>query len=61
MFVWAKLPPHFKSIEFADLLLKEHDIFAAPGSVFGSKGDNYIRFSLCADESLINEAIARIK
>ncbi len=60
LFVWAKLPPHIKSEEFSDLLLKEHSIFAAPGKVFGSKGDDYIRFSLCAEEAVFEEALARI-
>ncbi|MDH7911848.1 aminotransferase class I/II-fold pyridoxal phosphate-dependent enzyme [Winogradskyella sp. SYSU M77433] len=60
MFVWAKLPPHIKSEEFADLVLKEHSIFIAPGTVFGSNGEGYVRFSLCAEESVIKEAIARV-
>jgi aspartate/methionine/tyrosine aminotransferase len=60
MFVWAKLPPHLKSEEFTDLVLKEHSIFIAPGTVFGSNGEGYIRFSLCASEDIINEAITRV-
>ncbi|WP_299366396.1 aminotransferase class I/II-fold pyridoxal phosphate-dependent enzyme [Winogradskyella sp.] len=60
MFVWAKLPPHLKSEEFSDLVLKEHSIFIAPGTVFGSNGEGYVRFSLCAPEKIIEEAIARV-
>ena len=60
MFVWAKLPPHLKSEEFTDLVLKEHSIFITPGTVFGSNGEGYIRFSLCASEEIIKEAIARV-
>lgn len=60
MFVWAKLPPHIKSEEFTDLVLKEHSIFITPGTVFGSNGEGYVRFSLCAEESVIKEAIARV-
>ncbi len=61
LFVWAKLPPLIKSEEFTDLVLKEHSIFIAPGTVFGSEGEGYIRFSLCAKEDDINEAIARVR
>lgn len=61
LFVWAKLPPHIKSEEFTDLVLKEHSIFIAPGTVFGSNGEGYVRFSLCAEIDSINEAIARVK
>ncbi|WP_250434894.1 pyridoxal phosphate-dependent aminotransferase [Hanstruepera flava] len=60
MFVWAKLPPFIKSEEFIDLLLKENDIFIAPGTIFGSNGEGYVRFSLCATVEDIEEAIARI-
>ncbi|PWK21024.1 pyridoxal phosphate-dependent aminotransferase [Xanthomarina spongicola] len=61
LFVWAKIPAFLKSEEFIDLLLKEHDIFIAPGTVFGSQGEGYVRFSLCATTDIIEEAIARIK
>ena len=60
LFVWAKLPPHIKSEEFTDLVLKEHSIFITPGTVFGSNGEGYVRFSLCASEETIKEAIARV-
>jgi aspartate/methionine/tyrosine aminotransferase len=61
MFIWAKLPPHIKSEEYTDLILKEHSVFVAPGTVFGSNGEGFIRFSLCASEEVIKEAIARVK
>ena len=60
LFIWAKLPPHIKSEEFTDLVLKEHSIFITPGTVFGSNGEGYVRFSLCAEEGIIEEAIARV-
>ena len=60
LFVWAKLPPHFKSEEFTDMLLKEHHVFIAPGTVFGSQGEGYVRFSLCASMEDVEEALARL-
>jgi aspartate/methionine/tyrosine aminotransferase len=60
MFVWAKLPPGEKSEPFIDKLLKEHHIFVAPGTIFGSNGEGYIRFSLCADEEAIKECLLRL-
>ena len=60
LFVWAKLPPHIKSEEFTDMVLKEYSIFKTPGTVFGSNGEGYVRFSLCADATIIKEAIARV-
>lgn len=62
LFVWAKLPNHIKSSEqYIDTLLKEKKIFIAPGTIFGSNGEGYIRFSLCIDEVKIDEALKRIK
>lgn len=60
MFVWAKLPKGSKSSEeFIDELLYEKNIFIAPGTIFGSNGEGYIRFSLCVKEEKIKEAIER--
>lgn len=62
LFVWAKLPNGtIKSEEFIDYILKKHSIFIAPGTIFGSNGEGYIRFSLCAPLEQIEEAIARTK
>ena len=61
LFVWAKLPEDVKSEEFIDLILKENHIFITPGTIFGSKGEGYIRFSLCAQTEDLEEAIARVK
>ena len=60
MFVWAKLPQGSPDSEsFIDKVLYEKDIFIAPGTVFGDKGEGYIRFSLCVQKEKIEEAISR--
>ncbi|WP_299557021.1 aminotransferase class I/II-fold pyridoxal phosphate-dependent enzyme [Seonamhaeicola sp.] len=61
MFVWAKLPPSVKAEEFIDTILKNNHVFITPGTIFGSQGEGYIRFSLCASTEDLEEAIARIK
>jgi len=62
MFVWAKLPEgSLSSEEFIDELLYKKDIFIAPGTIFGSNGEGYIRFSLCVPAEKIKEAITRFK
>ncbi|MBC7641755.1 MAG: aminotransferase class I/II-fold pyridoxal phosphate-dependent enzyme, partial [Flavobacterium sp.] len=61
LFVWAKLPIKIASSEkFIDEILYNKDIFIAPGTIFGSNGEGYIRFSLCVDEKKIQEAIKRL-
>jgi len=45
--------------KFIDDILNDKDIFIAPGTIFGSNGEGYIRFSLCVSEEKIQEAIDR--
>jgi len=60
MFVWCKLPEASEpSEEFIDKVLHDKAVFIAPGTIFGSNGEGYIRFSLCVKEEKIKEAIAR--
>jgi aspartate/methionine/tyrosine aminotransferase len=60
MFVWAKLPEGAASSEeFIDDILYNKSIFITPGTIFGSNGEGYIRFSLCVTEEKIKEAIGR--
>jgi aspartate/methionine/tyrosine aminotransferase len=60
MFVWAKLPSAVKSEAYIDSILHQHHIFIAPGTIFGSNGEGYIRFSLCAPKESIQSAINRV-
>jgi LL-diaminopimelate aminotransferase len=60
LFVWAKLPEGIESAEkFIDEILYEKHIFITPGTIFGSNGEGYIRFSLCVKEEKVQEAIER--
>jgi len=62
MFVWAKLPNDAAGSEtYIDALLHEQHIFVAPGTIFGTAGEGYIRFSLCVNEERIKEALNRIR
>ena len=62
MFVWAKLPNTISDAEaFIDKILYEKSVFITPGTIFGSQGEGYIRFSLCIEEDKIQESIERLK
>ena len=60
MFVWAKLPTGLKSEAFIDKILHDYHLFIAPGTIFGTNGEGYIRFSLCAPSESIELAIKRV-
>lgn len=59
LFVWAKLPEGIDAEEFIDTILIEKHVFITPGTIFGTMGRGYIRFSLCVKEEKIQEAINR--
>ena len=60
LFVWAKLPQGIQSEPFIDQMLHKNHLFVTPGTIFGSNGEGYIRFSLCTSAAKIQEAIDRI-
>lgn len=62
MFVWAKTPPQYKDgFELSNKILYGSNVFLTPGGIFGSNGDGYVRISLCAKDTVFQEAINRIK
>ena len=63
MFVWAKIPEHFKmkSLEFSKLLLEEANVAISPGVGFGAYGDDSVRFSLIENEQRTRQALKSIK
>ncbi len=61
LFVWAKLPNAMESSKkFVNTILRDYNIFIAPGEIFGTNGEGYIRVSLCASTEDIKAAILRI-
>ena len=62
MFVWAKIPVNYASgFALSDEILEKTGIFITPGGIFGTAGDGYIRTSLCAEVSVFEAAIMRIR
>lgn len=62
LFLWGRIPDSMPSGEWlADRLLYEADVFLTPGFIFGSRGDRYIRLSLCADDATLRSALSRIE
>ena len=60
-YLWAKVPPHFRSMSFAAHLLDKSGVLATPGNGFGDAGEGYIRFALTASAGRIGEAVERIQ
>ncbi len=61
LFVWGRIPEYIPDCEsFVEEILNKAHVFITPGFIFGSKGDRYIRISLCADEKILTESKIRI-
>jgi LL-diaminopimelate aminotransferase len=61
MFVWAKIPnSDSSSVDFSEDILINNNLFITPGSIFGSAGEGYVRFSLCVDVDSLKEALKRV-
>ncbi len=62
MFLWGRIPDTETSGEaLTERVLNEAKVFIAPGFIFGSNGDRYIRLSLCAAEENLKVALDRIR
>ncbi|SES80181.1 aminotransferase [Salinibacillus kushneri] len=59
-FVWIRVPAGYTSEEYANLLLEQAHVVAAPGVGFGNYGEGYIRLGLLADAERLEEAAIRI-
>jgi LL-diaminopimelate aminotransferase len=61
LFVWGRIPESIPDCEsFIEEILLKSLVFITPGFIFGKNGERYIRISLCANESRLNEAKIRI-
>jgi aspartate/methionine/tyrosine aminotransferase len=49
------------SWELAKYLAREHGVALIPGSIFGRRGEGYLRLSFAASEDVLREGLARIQ
>ena len=62
MFIWARIPEHYADVEaLTERVLHEAHVFITPGFIFGTRGERYVRISLCSPEAVLQEALERIK
>lgn len=61
LFLWGRIPERYSDVEdFTEAILHQAKVFITPGFIFGERGKRYVRLSLCANETLLNEALERI-
>lgn len=60
VFVWARTPGGYSSLEFATEVLRRVGVSVAPGSGFGSAGEGYFRISLTVPDENLKKAMDRL-
>lgn len=61
MFLWGKIPDNYETVEeLTERVLLEGHVFITPGFIFGTNGSRYVRISLCADVTMLKNALKRI-
>lgn len=60
MFIWAKVPKPFTSIEFVYRLMDDAGIVVVPGNAFGETGEGYVRIGLVQPEEVLEKAVTKL-
>jgi len=61
LYIWARVPAGYTSLEFATSLLEDAGIVVTPGIGYGKYGEGYIRLSLTVPDQRLEEALARLR
>lgn len=61
LYIWARIPEGYTSIQFATALLDEAGVVVTPGIGYGKCGEGYIRISLTVPDERLEEAVARLR
>jgi LL-diaminopimelate aminotransferase len=60
LYVWAKVPKGFTSVQFVNELLDKANIAVTPGTGYGPNGEGHIRFSITLPDKRLDEGIERL-
>ena len=61
LYIWARVPAGYTSLEFATSLLDDAGVVVTPGISYGKYGEGYIRLSLTVPDQRLEEALARLR
>ncbi len=60
LYIWARIPEGFNSIEFATDLLDQCGVAVTPGVGYGRGGEGYVRLSLTISDVLLVKGLSRL-
>ena len=60
LYIWAKVPNGFTSVEFANDLLEKVGVVVTPGIGYGGNGEGYVRLSLTIPDASLLKGLSRM-
>ena len=60
LYVWAKIPAGYTSVEFTADLLEQVGVAVTPGTGYGQNGEGYVRLSLTIPDASLVKGLSRI-
>jgi LL-diaminopimelate aminotransferase len=60
LYIWAKVPQGYTSIDFATDLLEKVGVVVTPGVGYGHSGEGYVRLSLTIPETQLMKGLSRL-
>ena len=60
LYIWAKVPKDYTSLEFANDLLEQVGVVVIPGIGYGENGEGYVRLSLTIPDAALVKGLSRI-
>ena len=60
LYIWAKVPEGYTSVDLANNLLEELGVVVTPGIGYGKNGDGYIRLSLTVPDAGLVKGLSRL-
>ena len=60
LYVWARVPEGYNSVEFANELLEKVGVVVTPGIGYGENGEGYVRLSLTIPDAGLVKGLSRL-
>jgi LL-diaminopimelate aminotransferase len=60
LYVWAKVPEGYTSVEFTNILLEQVGVVVTPGGGYGKHGEGYVRLSLTLPDAALVKGLSRL-
>ena len=60
LYIWAKVPDGYNSVDFTADLLEQVGVAVTPGVGYGSSGEGYVRLSLTIPDALLLKGLSKL-